>query len=110
MKKNLDRKVAALLVAMICVYMLTNCAQSRALWETDGRFHIVCTTFPQYDWVLNLIRGNEENVSVTLLMDKGGDLHNFQPSALDIARVSECDMFIYVGGESDITGRIVSLP
>lgn len=38
---------------------------------------------------------------MTLLMDKGGDLHNFQPSALDIARVSGCDMFIYVGGESD---------
>jgi zinc transport system substrate-binding protein len=34
-------------------------------------------------------------------MDKGGDLHNFQPSALDIARVSGCDVFIYVGGESD---------
>jgi zinc transport system substrate-binding protein len=34
-------------------------------------------------------------------MDKGGDLHNFQPSALDIAKVSGCDIFIYVGGESD---------
>ena len=38
---------------------------------------------------------------MTLLMDKGGDLHNFQPSVLDITRVSDCDLFIYVGGESD---------
>lgn len=64
----------------------------------DGRLQIVCTTFPQYDWTRSLIQGNEENVSVTLLMDKGGDLHNFQPSAMDIARVSACDLFIYVGG------------
>lgn len=70
--------------------------------DDDDRIHIVCTTFPQYDWTLNLIQGNEEHVSLTLLMDKGGDLHNFQPSALDIANVSACDMFIYVGGESDV--------
>lgn len=67
----------------------------------EDRLRIVCTTFPQYDWVSELIEGNEAQFSLTLLMDKGGDLHNFQPSALDIARVSECDLFIYVGGESD---------
>ncbi|MDE5700154.1 MAG: metal ABC transporter substrate-binding protein [Lachnospiraceae bacterium] len=90
---------AALAVLYLC--LLTGCARDGAALADDKRFHIVCTTFPQYDWVVNLIQGNEEQVSVTLLMDKGGDLHNFQPSALDIARVSECDLFIYVGGESD---------
>jgi zinc transport system substrate-binding protein len=67
----------------------------------EDKLNIVCTTFPQYDWVSNIIKGNEDNINLTLLMDKGGDLHNFQPSALDIARVSGCDVFIYVGGESD---------
>lgn len=89
------------MLAALCVCLLTGCAQSGSIWVDDHRLHIVCTTFPQYDWVKNLIRGNEENISVTLLMDKGGDLHNFQPSVSDIARVSECDLFIYVGGDSD---------
>ena len=89
------------MLAALCICPLTGCAQNGSIRGYDGRFHIVCTTFPQYDWIINLIQGNEENVSVTLLMDKGGDLHNFQPSALDIARVSECDLFVYVGGESD---------
>lgn len=88
-------------IAIFYICMLTSCAKVPESLAEDDRFHIVCTTFPQYDWVVNLTQGSEENVSVTLLMDKGGDLHNFQPSALDIARVSECDMFIYVGGESD---------
>ena len=29
------------------------------------------------------------------------DLHSYQPTAVDIAKISDCDMFIYVGGESD---------
>lgn len=90
-----------LAAALFYACMLIGCAQVPDSDLGDERVQIVCTTFPQYDWVVNLIQGNEENVSVTLLMDKGGDLHNFQPSVLDIARVSECDLFIYVGGESD---------
>ena len=67
----------------------------------DGKISIVCTTFPQYDWVRTLISGREERFSLTLLTERGGDLHNYQPSARDIARISECDLLIYVGGESD---------
>ncbi len=29
------------------------------------------------------------------------DLHSFQPSAADMINISTCDLFIYVGGESD---------
>lgn len=86
---------------LFCSCVLSGCTVKNTAFEEDNRYHIVCTTFPQYDWVANLICGNEENISLTLLMDKGGDLHNFQPSALDIARVCACDLFVYVGGESD---------
>ncbi len=91
-----------LVFVVLCVCLLSGCAIDSVPDADDSRLHIVCTTFPQYDWVRNLIQGNEENILLTLLMDKGGDLHNFQPSALDIARVSDCDMFVYVGGESDV--------
>lgn len=90
-----------IMLAIFYLCLLTGCAQNASPLTDDNRLQIVCTTFPQYDWTINLIQGNEENVSVTLLMDKGGDLHNFQPSVLDITRVSDCDLFIYVGGESD---------
>lgn len=91
-----------LVIVVLCMCLLSGCAIDSVPDADDSRLHIVCTTFPQYDWVRNLIQGNEENILLTLLMDKGGDLHNFQPSALDIARVSDCDMFVYVGGESDV--------
>lgn len=98
---HITKKLMFAVLAALYVCLVTGCAGSNTVLADDKCFHIVCTTFPQYDWVVNLVQGNEEAVSVTLLMDKGGDLHNFQPSALDIAKVSECDLFIYVGGESD---------
>ena len=62
---------------------------------------IVTTIFPEYDWVLNVLGENPGQVKVSLLLDNGVDLHSFQPTAEDILELSTCDLFIYVGGESD---------
>ena len=67
--------------------------------KTDG-LDIVCTTFPQYDWVRTITEG-DDSVNLTILETTGQDLHNFQPSAADIVKIYQCDLFIYVGGESD---------
>ena len=68
-------------------------------------FQIVCTSFPQYDWVMNIL-GDEKNAAkkfeVSLLQDRGTDMHSYQPSVKDIAKISTCSLFIYVGGESDL--------
>ena len=47
------------------------------------------------------IVGDNSNVELTLLLDNGVDLHNYQPTAEDIKKIATCDLFIYVGGESD---------
>ncbi len=62
---------------------------------------IVCTIYPEYDWVKEIIKGHESAFEVSLLMDKGTDLHSFQPTVADISLISQSDIFIYVGGESD---------
>ncbi len=75
----------------------------------DGKLQIVTTIFPEYDWVREITGISEgsadksaaENVDVTMLLDNGVDIHSFQPTAADIAKISTCDIFIYVGGESD---------
>lgn len=62
---------------------------------------IVTTIFPEYDWVMNVLGDNTSNAEVTMLLDNGVDLHSYQPTADDILKISTCDLFIYVGGESD---------
>jgi zinc transport system substrate-binding protein len=68
--------------------------------EQDG-LQIVTTIFPEYDWVKNILGSNPSGAEVTMLLDNGVDLHSYQPTANDILKISGCDMFIYVGGESD---------
>lgn len=36
-----------------------------------------------------------------MLLDNGVDLHSYQSTAEDILKIATCDLFIYVGGESD---------
>ncbi|MCR4687072.1 MAG: metal ABC transporter substrate-binding protein [Lachnospiraceae bacterium] len=67
----------------------------------DDKIQIVTTIFPEYDWVMNVLGDNPGDVEVTMLLDNGVDLHSYQPTAEDILKISTCDMFIYVGGESD---------
>ena len=60
---------------------------------------IVTTIFPIYDIVRQVLPNN--NYDITLLLDNGIDIHNFSPTANDILNVANCDLFIYIGGESD---------
>lgn len=91
---------------ILTIVMLTGCLSacsfgSRKPAADSGRFQIVTTIFPEYDWVMNILGDNPANADVTMLLDNGVDLHSFQPTAADILRISNCDLFIYVGGESD---------
>lgn len=92
----MKKLLAFLLCLVILVSVFSGCKGND---KTDsGKINIVTTIFPIYDWVKN-ITGDKADVS--LLIDNGVDVHSFQPSALDIVNISGCDMFIYVGGESD---------
>lgn len=76
----------------------TTSEQSTARSE---KLRIVTTIFPQYDWVRQILGEKADQADVTLLLDTGVDLHSYQPTADDILKIANCDMFIFVGGESD---------
>ncbi len=67
----------------------------------SGRLSVVTTIFPEYDFVMNILGEKSKDADVTMLLDNGVDLHSYQPSADDIIKISSCDLFVYVGGESD---------
>lgn len=84
---------------LLCIPVLTGCANSDNNIDPDA-IKVVCTVFPEYDWVREIVR-ETENISITLLADNGTDFHSYQPSTEDIVTISTCDVLIYVGGESD---------
>ena len=69
--------------------------------KKSDKLKVVTTIFPEYDWAREIIGDNAKNVELTLLLGNGVDLHSYQPSIQDIAKISTADIFIYVGGESD---------
>ena len=94
---KIKKYLCALFAALTALTLLL---ASGCDFSSDGKLHIVCTIFPQYDWVRELTKG-AQNVEVTLLEDSGADLHNFQPSAADKVSILNADLFVYTGGESD---------
>ena len=65
------------------------------------KLKIVATIFPEYSWTKELLGSHGKDMELTLLAKKGVDMHSYQPSAEDILRIANCDLFLYVGGESD---------
>ena len=94
--------ITLMLVAVLALCALSGCGTSKSGEDTkDKKIKIVTTIFPEYDWVMQILGDKADKADVTMLLDKGVDLHSYQPSTADIAKISEADVFIYVGGESD---------
>lgn len=97
-------------VMMVCTLSACGTGSKEASADSTGskevsagneKLKIVTTIFPEYDWVMNILGDNPAGAEVTMLLENGVDLHSYQPTADDILKISTCDMFIYVGGESD---------
>ena len=98
MKSLKSRLVCSLLVLclLLSAFSLFSCAEKK----DDGKLHIVCTLFPQYDWLRNIVSGSQ-SIELDLIIANGNDPHSYQPTAADIMTISNCDILIYVGGDSD---------
>lgn len=105
------KKILAIMIcAIMMMGMLSACGTKDAVTgadknsvinNSDKKIQVVTTIFPEYDWVKNIVGEEEPHVEFTVLLDNGVDLHSYQPTAADILKISTCDIFIYVGGESD---------
>jgi len=97
-QEHVMKKIFSLLISVILLGMsLCSCSG----FEKNERYTIVTTVFSEYDWVMNILGDRAESYDVRLLTGNGVDLHSYQPTAADLTLISDCDMFIYVGGESD---------
>lgn len=96
------KKIVSVFIAVaLLTVSLSACGNSKDAVADSGKIQIVTTIFPEYDWVMSVLGDNPAGAEVTMLLDNGVDMHSYQPTADDILKISACDLFIYVGGESD---------
>ncbi len=86
---------------VLLAFISAGCSKKAADSEKSDKVKIVTTIFPEYDWVREILGDKADRAELTLLLGNGTDLHSYQPSIQDIAKISDADVFVYVGGESD---------
>lgn len=93
----MKRMICVLLCALTAALSFCGCSGSES--NEDKKLSVVTTIFPIYDWIGNI--AGDSDIDITMLQDEGVDFHSYQPTADDMIKISSCDLFVYVGGESD---------
>lgn len=100
----MKKYVAFLFVLLMLFFYLPGCQRNTFQQQganENGKLQIVTSIFPVYDWVREILGDTAQHADLTMLLDNGVDLHSYQPTVDDLIKISTCDLFIYVGGESD---------
>ncbi len=95
----MNRKILSIIMAVFLAlsFSFTGCSKKSA---GNKKPVVLCSTFPVYDWARNII-GDSDAIDLQLLNTKGTDMHSFNPSIQDMARISSADVVFYIGGESE---------
>ena len=97
---KMKRFILIILAFLIPAALLSGCSGNER--NQSGKISIVTTIFPQYDWVRQIIgEENTDKFDLTFLINNRVDLHSYNPSVQDIAKIKTSDVFIYTGGHSD---------
>lgn len=89
------KKGIAVLLLLCLTLSLCACGGETA---RSGKLHIVCTLFPQYDFVRQIVG---EYAEVVLLLPPGTESHAFDPTPTDILNIGKADLFVYIGDEME---------
>jgi len=99
------KKIFLPVLMIIALLFAVGCGKSRSISRNKGdRINITATIFPAYDFVRQIVgkQGLENKVNLTMLLPPGAESHSFEPSPRDIITIQNTDVFIFVGGDSDI--------
>lgn len=89
------KNIFLIFILMISIF-LTSCKTSS---NTD--INVVCASYSEFDWARNISKG-VENINISYLTSSGISLHDYSLTIKDTVKIIDSDIFIYVGGESDI--------
>lgn len=86
-------------ITLIILFSISGCsAENIPEKSSSDKLKVVTTIFPPYDFVREI---GKDKVAVSMLLPPGGEVHSFEPTPKNIIEIQDCDIFIYVGGESD---------
>ena len=98
----MNRKMLIIPLLFLIIFCISACGTKKeAKTDDSGKIRITASIFPAFDWTRNILGENPAEIELSLLVNNGVDLHSYQPSVEDILKITNSDLFIYTGGESD---------
>ncbi len=94
----MKRIIAVIVATAVAAVLFCGCSPDNNQKGSGDKLSIVTTIFPSYDFARQI---GGDKADVTMLLKPGMESHSYDPTPQDIIKIQECDLFIYVGGESD---------
>ena len=90
---QMKKKIGMALISLLALVGLGACKDNQAASENkDKKLQIVATFYPMYDFTKNIVGDAGE---VSLLMPAVSEPHDYEPSAKDMAKITDADVFVY---------------
>ncbi len=102
------KKLLAAMTVFVILILCMLCSCTKVTGDEDeGKLKVVVTAFVHYDFVRQIA---DDNVELTMLLKPGAEMHSYDPTPSDMAKISSCDVFVYTGAESDgwVKGMLAS--
>ena len=97
--------ITILVVICVAVFGFASCDRSTATTSPsassqgeEASLTVISTVFASYDYARQIAGSHAQ---VRMLVPPGAEVHSFEPTPQDIMDIQKCDLFIYVGGDSD---------
>ena len=99
-KKKIILPFLYIFAVTLSIIVLNGCNDHKkaAMRNTGEKITVITTIFASYDFVRQITGGR---VNVALLLPPGSESHSYEPPPKDIIAIQNCDVFIFIGGETD---------
>lgn len=98
---NFKKRTITLIIcaAMLLVTLpLGSCSGPSVYSEGEGDLRVVTSSFVPFDLTREVAKGR---ATVSVLQTNGADLHSYVPDASALKALTEADIFVCIGGQSD---------
>ncbi|WEG72718.1 metal ABC transporter substrate-binding protein [Vagococcus intermedius] len=94
----MKHKLGVFILGMVALMTLSACGNDKSKEADSDKLQVVTTFYPMYDFSKQVV-GEKGNVS--MLITGETEPHDYEPSAKDIAKIQEADVFVYNSDEME---------
>lgn len=93
------KKILSIIISLtVLLAILSSCKTEKSVQNSNEKISVVTTIFPPYDFVREIAK---DNVNLDILLKAGQESHSYEPTAKDIIKIQNSNLFIYTGSEND---------